>query len=166
MYKRGTSLPHTSVLPPSTSLHSGPGSSSHQTRWHHDSHLIAAVSGWTGTLLHDTASKVALAHQCSPRTSAEGREGEGTVFTGFQTEMLCKLGECTALWGERERGSVVGIHVTSHCKLIVTEMHIACCRSPQLLSLSAGRAHAMCRFRLIRCPSFGSRIEGGELGFN
>ena len=96
MYKRGTSLPHTSVLPPSTSLHSGPGSSSHQTRWNQAtrdlaSHLIAVVSGWTGTLLHDHTSNVALAHQSSPWTSAEGREGEGTVFTGFQTEMLCKL---------------------------------------------------------------------------
>ena len=48
------------------------------------------------------------------------------------------LGECSTLWGERERGSVVGVYVSSHRKLIG---HIGCCRSPQLLAFSAGRAH-------------------------
>ena len=47
-----------------------------------------------------------------------------------------------AFWGKREQGSVVSVYVSSHRKLIVTEMHIACRRSPQLLTLSAGRAHA------------------------
>ena len=41
-------------------------------------------------------------------------------------------------WGERERGSVVGVYVSSHRKLIG---NIRCCRSPQLLAFSAGRAH-------------------------
>ena len=35
-----------------------------------------------------------------------------------------------ALWGESERGSMVGVYVSSHRKLIG---HIGCCRSPQLL---------------------------------
>ena len=50
------------------------------------------------------------------------------------------LGECSTLWGERERGSVVGmgVYVSSHRKLIG---HIGCCCSPQLLAFSAGRAH-------------------------
>ena len=48
------------------------------------------------------------------------------------------LGECSTLWGERERGSVVGIYVSSHWNLIG---HIGCCRSPQLLAFSAGRVH-------------------------
>ena len=49
-----------------------------------------------------------------------------------------------AFWGERDRGSVVGVYVSSYCQLIVTEMHIVCRRSPQLLtlSISAGCAHA------------------------
>ena len=51
-----------------------------------------------------------------------------------------QLGECSTLWGERERGSVVGmgVYVSSHRKLIG---HIGCCCSPQLLAFSAGRAH-------------------------
>ena len=38
----------------------------------------------------------------------------------------------------------MGMYVSSHRQLIVTEMHIACHRSPQLLtlSISAGCAHA------------------------
>ena len=49
------------------------------------------------------------------------------------------LGECSTLWGERERGSVVGmgVYVSSHRKLIG---HFGCCCSPQLLAFSAGRA--------------------------
>ena len=45
------------------------------------------------------------------------------------------LGECSTLWGERERDSVVGVYVSSHRKLI------GCCRSPQLLAFSVGRVH-------------------------
>ena len=35
----------------------------------------------------------------------------------------------------------MGVYVSSHCQLIVTEMHITCRRSPQLL-ISAGCVHA------------------------
>ena len=52
--------------------------------------------------------------------------------------VLAVLGECSTLWGEREQGSMVGVYVSSHRKLIG---HIGCCRSPQLLAFSAGRAH-------------------------
>ena len=45
---------------------------------------------------------------------------------------------CSTLWGERERGSVVGVNISSHRKLIG---YIGYCRSPQLLAFSAGRSH-------------------------
>ena len=41
------------------------------------------------------------------------------------------LDECSTLWGERERGTVVGVYVSSHWKLIG---HIRCCRSPHTAS--------------------------------
>ena len=48
-----------------------------------------------------------------------------------------KLGECST-WGERERGTVHGGRI----RLLPPELigHIGCCRSPQLLAFSAGRA--------------------------
>ena len=33
-----------------------------------------------------------------------------------RVELLKGLGECMALWGEHERGSVVGVYVSSHHK--------------------------------------------------
>ena len=49
------------------------------------------------------------------------------------------LGECSALWASvSEALCMVGVYVSSHRKLIG---HIGCCRSPQLLAFSAGRAH-------------------------
>ena len=49
------------------------------------------------------------------------------------------LGECSALWASvSEAPCMVGVYVSSHRKLIG---HIGCCRSPQLLAFSAGRAH-------------------------
>ena len=51
------------------------------------------------------------------------------------------LGECITLWGERERGSVVSrSNVSSHLPPQI-EILIACRRSGQLLTFSAGRAH-------------------------
>ena len=47
-----------------------------------------------------------------------------------------------ALRRERERGSVLGVYVSSHHKLIVTEINIAYLRSPELLTLSVGREYA------------------------
>ena len=60
------------------------------------------------------------------------------IYRVLYTYHIYILGECSTLWGERERGSVVGVYVSSHRKLI---RHIGCCRSPQLLAFSAGRAH-------------------------
>ena len=49
------------------------------------------------------------------------------------------LGECSALWASvSEALCMVGVYVSSHRKLIG---HIGCCRSPQLLAFTAGRAH-------------------------
>ena len=66
----------------------------------------------------------------------------GPAAAGPMLLTRIKLGECSTLWGERERGTVYGgrirRRVSSHRKLIG---HIGCCRSPQLLAFSAGRAH-------------------------
>ena len=70
------------------------------------------------------------------RREERGRSSEPGLFT-----FIILLGECSALWASVSEALCmvpVGVYVSSHRKLIG---HIGCCRSPQLLAFSAGRAH-------------------------
>ena len=88
--------------------------------------LTIALARCTYTLIHEPTSR-----QPPPWPW-------GSNVTYIIIHIYNYIGECSTLWGERERGSVVGVYVSSHRKLIG---HIGCCRSPQLLAFSAGRAH-------------------------
>ena len=75
------------------------------------------------------------------------------------------LGECSTLWGECERGSVVGV------RLLPPEMNCAYCMLSQSLASSLLRwtcAHWLKRVAsvLSDVPLSVANIEGGELGFN
>ena len=79
-----------------------------------------------------------------------------------------QLGECSTLWGERERGSVVGVYVSSHRKLIG---HIGCCRTESSASSLLRWSCAYCLKRvasgLSDVPlSVATYIVGGKLGYN
>ena len=72
------------------------------------------------------------------------------------------------LWGERERGSVVGVYVSSHRKLIG---HIGCCRTESSASslLRWSCAHWLKRVASVLSDvplSVATYIAGGKLGFN
>ena len=104
------------------------------------------------------------------RVGARWREERGRRFGPrlfIYSLFIILLGECSTLWGERERGTVHGGRI----RLLPPEINWAHRMLPQssassLLCWSCTHWLKCVASVISDVPLMGSHIEGGELGFN